>query len=292
MSDQKNGKEIDKHTGTETTGHEWDGIKELNTPLPRWWVGILYLSILWAIGYWIVMPAWPTFTGYTRGLLNHSQREAVTAEVNALKAARAPQEAALPGKSMAKIQADPDLLQFAMAEGRAVFGDNCATCHGSGGQGAKGYPNLNDDIWLWGGSLKDIEHTLTVGIRSLHPETRQSQMPAWGRGGILKPEQVDDLTDYVLHLSGRPADGRAVSRAAPLFKENCVACHGPEGRGQRKDGAPNLTDNEWLRGSSRDEIYAQIYSAQGGVMPTWGGRLSPATIKALSVYVHSLGGGE
>ena len=285
-------KEIDKHTGTQTTGHEWDGIKELDTPMPRWWLILYWLCIIWAIGYWIVMPAWPTLSGYTRGLLDHSQRDAVTAEVLALKAARAPQEAALTGKSMAQIQSDPDLLQFAMAEGRAVFGDNCATCHGSGGQGAKGYPNLNDDVWLWGGSLGDIEHTITVGIRSTHPQTRQSQMPAWGRSGILKPDQIEDLTDYVLALSRQPADPKAVARAATLFKENCVACHGAEGRGQRKDGAPDLTDNEWLRGGSREEIYDQIFNAHSGVMPTWGGRLSPATIKALSVYVHSLGGGE
>lgn len=285
-------KEIDEHTGTSTTGHEWDGIKELDTPMPRWWLGLFWLCILWAVGYWIVMPAWPTLTGYTRGVLDHSQRDAVTAEVNALKAARATHEAALSGKSMAQIQADPDLLQFAMAEGRAAFGDNCATCHGSGGQGAKGYPNLNDDVWLWGGSLAEIEHTITVGVRSLHPQTRQSQMPSWGRSGILKPEQIGDLTEYVLALSHQPADARAAARAASLFKENCVACHGPEGRGQRKDGAPNLTDNEWLRGGSRDEIYDQIFNAHSGVMPTWGGRLSPAAIKALSVYVHSLGGGE
>jgi len=292
MSEKKDGKEVDAHSGTETTGHEWDGIKELNTPLPRWWLGIFYLTIAWSIGYWIVMPAWPTLTGYTRGVLDHSQRDAVTAEVAALKAARVKHEEALAGKSVAEIQADPDLLQFVMAEGRAVFGDNCATCHGTGGQGAKGYPNLNDDVWLWGGSLAEIERTITVGIRGIHAETRQSQMPAWGRDNILKPEQVDDLTGYVLHLSGQRADPAAVARAAPLFKENCAACHGPEGRGQRKDGAPDLTDREWLHGGGRDEVYAQIWGGRNGVMPTWQGRLSPATIKALAVYVHSLGGGE
>jgi cytochrome c oxidase cbb3-type subunit 3 len=285
-------KEVDPHTGTQTTGHEWDGIKELNTPLPRWWLGILYLSIVWAVGYWIVMPSWPTLNGYTQGVLNHSQREDVMEQVAALKTARLQHEQALAGKTVSQIQADPDLLQFVMAEGRAVFGDNCATCHGSGGQGAKGYPNLNDDIWLWGGSMAQIEKTITVGIRGAHDQTRQSQMPAWGRDGILKPEQVDDLTQHVLFLSGQKADTNAVARAAPLFKENCVACHGPQGKGQRKDGAPDLTDKEWLYGGTGDEIHAQIWGARHGVMPTWSGRMSPVTIKALSVYVHSLGGGE
>jgi cytochrome c oxidase cbb3-type subunit 3 len=286
------GKEVDKHSGTQTTGHEWDGIKELDTPMPRWWVGIFYATIVWAVGYWIVMPAWPTLTGYTRGWLDHSQRDAVTAEVAALKSARAAREKILGNASLAQIQADPSLLQFAMAEGKTVFGDNCAGCHGSGGQGFKGYPNLNDDVWLWGGKLADIQHTVAVGVRSVHPDTRQSQMPAWGKSGILKPEQIDDLADYVLHLSHRPANPASVARAMPLFKENCASCHGPSGQGQRKDGAPNLTDNEWLYGGSRDEIREQIWNAHSGVMPTWGGRLSPATIKALSVYVHSLGGGE
>jgi cytochrome c oxidase cbb3-type subunit 3 len=285
-------KEVDKHSGTETTGHEWDGIRELNTPLPRWWIGILYATIAWAVGYWAVMPAWPTISGYTHGLIDHSQRDDVDARVAALKAARAGREKALSGASLARIQSDPDLLQFAMAEGRAAFGDNCAPCHGNGGQGARGYPNLNDDTWLWGGKLDDIQHTITVGVRSISPQTRQSAMPAWGRNGILKPQQIADLTDYVLHLSHQPADAKAVRRAAPLFKENCAACHGPEGRGQRKDGAPNLTDNEWLYGGGRDDIHEQIWNAHGGVMPTWGGRLSPAEIKALAVYVHSLGGGE
>ena len=285
-------KEIDKVTGTETTGHEWDGIKELNTPLPRWWLGILYLSIAWAIGYWIVMPAWPTINGYTHGVLNHSQRDSVTAAVNDLKAARATREGMLSGASLEQIQADPNLLQFAMAEGRATFGDNCAGCHGAGGQGAKGYPNLNDDVWLWGGKLADIQHTITVGVRSTSAQTRQSQMPAWGRSNVLTARQIIDLTEYVVHLAHRPADAASVARSAKLFKDNCASCHGSEGRGQRKDGAPNLTDNEWLYGSSRDAIYDQIWNGHGGVMPTWGGRLTPATIKALAVYVHSLGGGE
>jgi cytochrome c oxidase cbb3-type subunit 3 len=289
MSDKR---EVDDISGTETTGHDWDGIKELNTPLPRWWLGLFYACIVWAIGYWIVMPAWPTLTGYTHGLLNHSQRDEVTANVAALKQARAAKEHELTKASLRQIQSDPELLQFAMAEGKAAFGDNCVPCHGSGGQGAHGYPNLNDDVWLWGGKLEDIQHTITVGVRSTSPDTRQSQMPAFGRDGILKPEQIDDLTEFVVHLSKRPADAAAVRRAAKLFADNCAQCHGADGHGNRSMGAPNLTDNEWLYGPARDDIHDQIWNGHGGVMPTWQGRLSPETIKALAVYVHSLGGGE
>jgi cytochrome c oxidase cbb3-type subunit 3 len=286
------GKDVDKFSGTETTGHEWDGIKELNNPLPRWWMGIFLACIAWAIGYWIVYPAWPGITGYTHGILNHSQRDEVTANVAALKAARSVKEAALGNASLAQIQSNPDLQQFAMAEGKALFGDNCVPCHGAGGQGAHGYPNLNDDVWLWGGSLDDIQHTITVGVRSTAPDTRFSQMPAFGAGGMLKPAQVDDLTQYVVHLSGRPADNAAVIRAAKLFAQNCAVCHGPDGKGNRQMGAPNLTDNEWLYGPRPEDISDQIWNGHGGVMPTWGGRLSPAEIKSLAVYVHNLGGGE
>jgi cytochrome c oxidase cbb3-type subunit 3 len=285
-------KEIDEVSGTQTTGHEWDGIKELDTPMPRWWLGILYATIVWAIGYWIVYPAWPGINSYTHGVLDHSQRDEVTANVAALKAARAGHEQQLAKASLADIQKDPDLLQFAMAEGKAAFGDNCVPCHGAGGQGARGYPNLNDDVWLWGGKLTDIEHTIAVGVRSTSPDTRESQMPAFGRDGILKPGQINDLAAYVVHLSGRPADGGAVRRATPLYADNCASCHGAAGKGDRKFGAPNLTDNEWEYGSAHEDIQGQIWNGHGGVMPTWAGRLSPAEIRALAVYVHNLGGGE
>ncbi|HEU0162815.1 MAG TPA: cytochrome-c oxidase, cbb3-type subunit III [Rhizomicrobium sp.] len=285
-------KEIDEVTGTQTTGHEWDGIKELDTPMPKWWLGLFYITIVWAIGYWVLYPAWPGITGYTRGILGYSQRDAVTANVAALKSARAAQEAALGKASLAEIQRDPDLLQFAMAQGRMLFGDNCVPCHGAGGQGAPGYPNLNDDVWLWGGTLADIQQTITVGARADHPKTRQSQMPAFGRDGILKEQQVDDLAAYVLHLSGREANPRAVGRATALFAENCASCHGPGGKGSREMGAPDLTDNEALYGHGLAAVRDQIWNGHGGVMPNWNGRLTAEEIKALAVYVHNLGGGE
>jgi cytochrome c oxidase cbb3-type subunit 3 len=209
-------KEVDEISGTQTTGHEWDGIKELDTPMPRWWLGVFIGTIVWAIGYGIFYPALPGISNYTHGILNHSQRDEVTASVGALKAARAGREHALSNASLAQIQSDPQLLQFAMAEGRAAFGDNCAPCHGSGGQGGHGYPNLNDDVWIWGGKLSDIQHTITVGVRSTAADTHKSQMPSFGRDGILKPEQVDDLAEYVVHISGRPANSAAVTGRAPV----------------------------------------------------------------------------
>lgn len=285
-------KDIDTISGTETTGHDWDGIKELNTPLPRWWLVIFYGCIVWAIGYWILMPAWPMLTGYTHGLLGYSQRAAVVNALDKLKAQRTAEAAGLGKASLAEIVASPKLLEFALAEGKSVFGDNCAPCHGTGAEGARGYPNLNDDDWLWGGTLTDIQHTITVGVRSTSSDTRQSQMPAFGRDGILKPREIADLTEYVVYLSHRSADAKAVVRAVKLFADNCAVCHGPDGKGTRILGAPNLTDAVWLYGPARADIRGQIENGRGGVMPTWGGRLQPETIKSLAVYVHSLGGGE
>lgn len=285
-------KEIDATSGTETTGHEWDGIKELNTPLPRWWLWVLYATIIWSVGYWVLYPAWPTLTGYTQGVLNQSQRDDVAKAVQALKSERAELGQKLAAASLEQIEANPDLLQFAREAGKSAFGDNCATCHGSGAQGFKGYPNLNDDVWLWGGKLEDIKRTIIVGVRSTHPETRLSAMPAFGRDKLLETAQINDLTEYVVSLSGAKADAQAVARVTTLYAEQCASCHGADGKGLREFGAPNLTDKEWLYGGTREEIKAQIVNARGGVMPTWGQRLDPITIDALAVYVHSLGGGE
>lgn len=285
--------ERDEHTGVDTTGHEWDGIKELDNPLPRWWLWVWYASIAFSIVYWVLMPAWPGITGYTRGVLGHSDRANVAADLQALRDQRAAREGQLLNASLEQIEADPDLQAHALAVGQSVFGDNCASCHGVGGAGAKGYPNLRDDVWLWGGSLEEIEHTIRVGVRAGHPDTRTSQMPAFGRDNMLNGEQVADLTEYVVALSGRQADAAAVERARQLYADNCAACHAPNGAGTRELGAPNLTDREWLYGSDRDSISAQIHNGRNGVMPTWETRFSPGVIKALAVYIHAnAGGGE
>ena len=208
-------RERDDHSGTETTGHEWDGIKELDTPLPRWWLWVFYGSILWAIVYWVLMPAWPGVSGYTKGVLGMSDRADVVRELDGLKAHRQAGEAKLRTASLQQIEADPDLQAYAMQVGQSVFGDNCATCHGAGGGGGKGYPNLRDDVWLWGGSLDEIRHTLEVGVRSGHPQAKgETVMPAFGRDQLLTDAQIADMTEYVVALSRRKANQAAVTRAA------------------------------------------------------------------------------
>lgn len=288
MSERK----VDEATGVETTGHEWDGIRELDNPLPRWWLVVMWASVAACIVYWILMPAWPGISGYTRGLRGHSDRAQVGRELAELKALRGAEGAKLSKASLEEIERDPELQAYALALGQSVFGDNCATCHGSGGAGFKGYPNLRDDVWLWGGTLQEIQHTITVGVRAGDPATRASQMPAFGRDQMLKPQEIDDLTEYVVALSRRPADKAAVARAAPVYEAQCAACHGAAGQGGPNQGAPNLTDAEWLYGASRADIRGQIFNGRGGVMPNWGGRFDPETIKALAVYIHANAGGQ
>lgn len=287
--------EKDPVTGVETTGHEWDGIKELNNPLPRWWRFVFWASVVVSIVYWILMPAWPALPGlqgHTTGVLNQSDRIDVSRDVAGMKADRAALGAKLMSRDAAGVLKDPELSQLALSLGESAFGDNCATCHGAGGRGAKSFPRLADDVWLWGGSLGDIERTITYGIRSAHPETRTSEMPAFGRDEFLTNSQIDDLVEYVASISGQGADAAAVARAQPVFEQNCASCHGIDARGDRSKGAANLTDAEWLYGSDRVTLRRTIYGPRNGMMPAWNSRLDPATIRALSIYVHSLGGGE
>lgn len=285
-------RDIDHVTGVETTGHEWDGIQELNKPLPKWWLYVLYVTIVWSIGYWIAYPAWPLVSDYTKGMLGYSQRDTVAQTIATARAAQAASNDAITRASLAEIKADPKLLEFAMGGGRAAFGDNCAPCHGRGAQGATGYPNLNDDDWLWGGKLDDIHQTIVSGIRGTPAETRISSMPRYGIDQLLKSEQISDAAEYVLSLSGKGGDTAAAERGKAIFADNCAACHGEDGKGNRDLGAPNLTDGIWLFGSSKPAVMASISTGRGGVMPAWAGRLDENTIKKLTVYVHSLGGGQ
>lgn len=281
--------EIDHVTGVSTTGHEWDGLKELNTPLPRWWLYTFYLCVVWAIGYFFFYPAWPLATGYTEGILHHSQRQEALNDVAAGKALQAAKGQALAAASPADIAKNPDLLEFAMAEGKATFGDKCAPCHGSGATGSRGFPNLVDDDWLFGGSYDQILKTITVGVRSTSPDTQGVQMPAFGKDGLLNAGQIDKVADYVLSLSN--PDVKATDEGKQIFADNCVACHGEGGVGMQEMGAPKLNDKIWLYGGTKADIVAQVNNPKLGVMPTWGGKLDPVTIKSLAVYVHSLGGG-
>jgi cytochrome c oxidase cbb3-type subunit 3 len=285
--------EIDHVTGKTTTGHEWDGIKELNTPLPRWWVLTFYACIIWAVAYWIVYPAWPLLSSYSPGVLHYSSRADVAVELANLEKIRGEKMVALGSASLADIEKDPALLALARARGKTVFGDNCAPCHGSGAAGAKGYPNLNDDDWLWGGTLDQIMQTIQFGVRSGHPKTHDSAMLAFGKEGILKPEQVVTVANYVRSLSGLPtAQGYDAAGGKKIFADNCSSCHGDTGKGNQDLGAPNLTDKIWLYGSDEAALVETITNGRSGVMPAWVDRLDPSTIKAMAVYVHSLGGGK
>ena len=286
-------KEIDEISGVETTGHEWDGIKELNMPLPRWWVWTFYVTIIWAIGYWVAMPSWPLVSDYTRGLLGHSQRATVTEQIATAKAAQAQYLDRIAASDPETIKNTPDLLEFALAGGRSAFAVNCVQCHGSGGAGAPGYPNLNDDDWLWGGDMAAIHTTLRHGIRAAaDPDTRQNDMPAFVRDGLISRAQADDAAEYVLQISGQAHDEAAAARGKAVFAEQCVACHGPEGKGMPELGSPNLTDAIWLYGGDREALHQTLIAGRKGVMPAWQGILDPQTLKMLTVYVHSLGGGQ
>ena len=285
--------DVDAVTRTATTGHEWDGIKELNTPLPRWWLWIFYATIVWAVGYWIVYPAWPLIRGHTPGLFGYSTRGRVESDLAALRKARGEKAAALAAANLADIEKDPALLAFARAQGRAAFGDNCAPCHGSGAAGAKGYPNLNDDDWLWGGTIAEIHQTIEFGIRSGHKQARENQMPAFGRDNILKRDEIVTVANYVRSLANLPARPQAdLAAGKRLYADNCAVCHGPDGKGNKELGAPNLTDAIWLYGSDEATIVDVIANSRSGVMPSWASRLDPVTIKSLAVYVHTLGGGK
>lgn len=285
--------ETDDISGTATTGHEWDGIKELNTPLPKWWLYTFYGTVIWGLAYTIAYPAWPLISSATPGLLGYSSRVAVAAQIEAGKAAQKQYIDKIAAMSVEDILKDPDLLAFAQAGGAAAFKVNCVQCHGSGAAGFTGYPNLNDDDWLWGGTPDAIYVTLKNGIRyASNPETRDSLMPAFGADGILTAEQIGQAAAYVVSLSGGEADQAQVQAGQALFAENCASCHGENAKGGRDFGAPNLTDKIALYGATFDEVKAQIVKPRHGVMPGWSHRLDDATIKQLAVYVHALGGGE
>ncbi|MCV3764389.1 cytochrome-c oxidase, cbb3-type subunit III [Rhizobium sp. TRM95796] len=283
-------KHIDELSGVETTGHEWDGIKELNNPMPRWWVYTFYATIVWAIGYTIAFPAWPLLSDATRGVLGYSSREDLAQEVSVAAEGQKVFLDKITAMPVADIPKDAALNEFAMNGGAAAFKVNCAPCHGSGAQGGPGFPNLNDNDWLWGGKIDDIYATIQHGIRSDDPDSRTSEMPAFAE--MLQPQEIKQVAAYVVSLTGTPADAGMVEPGKQLFADNCASCHGENAEGNREFGAPNLADAIWLKGEGEDAIIRQVNAPKHGMMPAWGGRLSDATIKQLAVYVHALGGGE
>jgi cytochrome c oxidase cbb3-type subunit 3 len=290
MADKKH---VDEFSGTPTTGHEWDGIRELNTPLPRWWLWTFYATIIWAVVYWVLYPSWPGITGYFPGVLGYSSRAAVTQSVAAAHEATAGMREKIAAASLQEIEKSPALHDFAYAAGKSAFAVNCSQCHGSDAAGHKGFPNLNDDDWLWGGTLDQILFTITHGVRNgADPDARNTQMPRFLADSILSRDQIGDVADYVLSLSNQPHDAAAAARGKQLFADNCAACHGDNGQGNPEMGAPKLADHIWLYGGDRESIIQTISYARAGVMPNWGARLDPVTVKELAIYVHSLGGGQ
>lgn len=275
----------------DTTGHEWDGIREYDNPMPRWWLWVFYLTILWGLWYTIAYPAWPLISGATEGYKGYSTRALVADEIAEAEAANADINAQLASVELTEISANPELDAYATSAGGAVFRTWCAQCHGSGAAGAKGYPNLLDNDWLWGGSIEDIYLTVKHGIRiEENEDTRFSQMPAFG--DVLSKEEVSQVTNYVMSLSGEANDPSMVAAGETLYIDNCATCHMEDGTGDVTQGAPNLADAIWLFGGDYDTIKETVTYSRYGVMPAWSGRLTEAQVRAVSAYVHQLGGGE
>jgi cytochrome c oxidase cbb3-type subunit 3 len=282
--------EKDLISGQNTTGHEWDGIKELDTPLPKWWVYIFWATIVWSIGYFVAYPSIPLLNGYTKGMFKYSSREELSKDLTAQATQRGAWLEAFKGKEAGEIAKDSNLLGYAMRGGKAAFNENCAPCHGIGGVGALGFANLTDDEWIWGGKLEQIQQTITHGIRSDDPKGRAQEMTKFGVDGVLKPAEIEQVADYVVTLNSGKGD--AALPGAQIFADNCVACHGEGGVGNQDMGAPALTNAIFTQiKGDKASIVAQVTNPKHGVMPAWGARLSPETIKMLAIYVHSLGGG-
>ena len=271
-----------------TTGHSWDEISEYNIPTPSWWLIVWFICIIWAFIYWFFYPTWPTLSGNSKGSLQwskFSQLQDAQQKVDAKKQKYLQQ---VQSSSFAEIKQNQQLMQFVLTAGKSAFYENCSACHGKGHQGGYGYPNLNDDDWLWGGKVEDIYQTLLYGIRSGHEKARANQMPSFGLDGVLKSSEIKEVASFVRSLSGLE---KTNENGAKIFANNCVACHGNEGKGNQQLGAPNLTDKIWLYSSEPSEVYKTIYYSRAGVMPFWQVRLDDNTIKILALYIHSLGGG-
>lgn len=285
-------KDIDQVTGVETTGHEWDGIKELNNPLPRWWLWTFYGCIVFALGYTVAFPAWPMISSATTGVLGYSSRADLDTDLAAAKAAQGDLLTRVAQTPAADILKDDALARFARAGGKSLFKVYCSQCHGTGATGSVGYPNLNDDEWIWGGSIEQIEATISHGARSpTDPDTHFNVMPNFGADGILTAPQIDVVARQVASFSGIKG-GEATAEGAQLFADNCASCHGTNGEGMIALGGPSLNDQVWLYQGTLDAIRSQIQQPRHGVMPAWGTRLGETAVKQLAVYVHGLGGGQ
>ncbi|EJZ16912.1 cytochrome-c oxidase, cbb3-type subunit III (plasmid) [Rhizobium sp. Pop5] len=283
-------KHIDELSGVETTGHEWDGIQELNNPMPRWWIWTFYVTILWAIGYAIAYPAIPMITSATNGYLGYSTRAELQQDLNLAKSSQTEFHDLIAAKTVEEIDADPALRKFAIAGGASAFKVNCAPCHGSGASGGPGFPNLNDDDWLWGGDLNAIQATISHGIRfDGDTDSHSSEMPPFA--GVLEPIQMKQVAAFVWGLTNTPSDVGLAAAGKQVFLDNCAPCHGEDAKGKVEMGAPDLADAIWLKSRGEDAILRQVASPKHGVMPAWAARLGDTTVNELTIFVHALGGG-
>ncbi|WP_417254268.1 cytochrome-c oxidase, cbb3-type subunit III [Celeribacter sp.] len=286
----------------ETTGHSWDGIEELNNPLPRWWLLVWYACILWGIAYTVAMPAWPGIKSATAGVLGWSTRAEVAEKIASFEEMNAAVNAELAAADVTMIEAGSDVHSYGVNMGAAVFRANCSQCHGSGAAGNFGYPNLLDNDWLWGGTIDEVAYTIQHGVRNETDEARYSEMPKFGADELLADEEIDQVVAFAMSLSDPEGDGtnlvggtydvELAAAGAEVFEYNCASCHGEDGTGDIYQGAPDLTDAIWLYGGDHDTVYDTVFNARFGVMPAWGQRLTQAEVNAAALYVHQLGGGQ
>lgn len=275
------------------TGHVWDdSLRELTNPPPKWWFIGFHASWILVVVYSIIYPTWPLLETHTKGVTGWTSIGEYKEDLRAIEQVRAKYEEQLPGKSAAAILADPELSDYVTRSAKVLFGDNCSACHGAGGAGNPGYPILADDDWLYGGSIDNIQTSITNG--------RKGVMTAMGNS--LSPQEINDVARHVMALSeGKEyAPGKAIYNG----KGACMACHGPDARGMQVLGSANLTDGIW-RFAAEDQLASVKYTITHGVndpsdpltrkaeMPVFGGgKLSETDIKKLAVYVHLLGGGQ
>lgn len=291
-----NAEERDPVSGERLTGHDWNGIKELDTPVPRGVLLFLIITHLIAFVLWILTPAWPIGRTFTPGVLGIDQRKAVEEQLVTSITDKASWTRKIESSDFPTIQADEQMMSIVRSTGHQLFGDNCAACHGIDGKGRANYPNLTDDDWLWGGDAQRIAETISVGVNSANAGSRLAEMPRFGLDQMLPREDIEKAANYIFSLSNpefsQPGNIETITAGRDVFLKNCVTCHGEDARGKKDVGAPNLTDKRWLYGGDLETIITTIHGGRRGHMPTWDQRLTPAEIKILALYVHALGEGD
>lgn len=285
----------DHYSGHKTTGHDWNGITELNTRVPRLLLVCLALAFLFSLVYWYLLPAWPLGNDYTRGKLATDQKQEIAKQQELAAEDRSQWSTAIVTDTFDEIADNSDLMKIVMNRGAVLFGDNCAMCHGYNLEGGLHFPKLNDGSWLWGGRPEQIQKTLTVGINTGMDGTRVAQMPAFGETKIIDAGSINDVVTYIQSLSNsqigngaRVEESLSVTRGEKVFGKFCASCHGQNAEGNTIFGAPNLTDNYWLYGDDKDALVHSVYYGRAGVMPAWKDRLSELDIKVLSMYVAQM----